>query len=177
MGTTRIKLPDNGNSRKAIFRDIIMAFIPFYVMYKISTHPMIAKIGYQDPNEPKKPSQREIIEQSLYTLSLKKRQVELQKEHLFFEAMDAKKCYDAPTIDIYAKLIPKKGRRPPFKRRGGASKEKNRAQRQSIFGKRKGGKSEFDLFCRLLSRSFPALKSRERKMKSAVRIKNNKSHI
>ena len=112
QSTDRIKLPRNDNSWKPIFRDIFMAFIPLFVIYKISTHPMVAKLGYQDPHAPKKRSQREMLEQSLYTLSLKRRQEELHKEHFFLEAMIENKCYDTPTIDIYAQLQPQKGRRP-----------------------------------------------------------------
>lgn len=125
-------------SWKSIFRDIIIAFIPFFVLYKISTHPMLAKLGHQDPHAPKKRSQREMIEQSLYSLSLKRQQDELHKEHVFFEAMDENACYDAPTIDISAQLQPQK-RRQPLKRRKSTLKN-SIPHRQVKIGKQSLGK-------------------------------------
>lgn len=143
--TNRIKLPNNGHTWKAVLRDIIMAFIPLFVMYKISTHPMVARLGYQDPNAPKQRSQREMIEQSLYTLSLRRQQDELQKEHFFLEKMDENRCYDAPTIDTNAQLPQQKGRRP-FKKPKASGK--HIPHRQVKFNKRPLGKLLFNLLHR-----------------------------
>ncbi len=137
QSTNQIKLPHRDNAWKPIIRDIFMAFIPLFVIYKILTHPMIAKLGYQDPHAPKKRSQREMLEQSLYTLSLKRRQEELHKENFFLEAMDEDKCYDTPTINIYAQLQPQKGRRP-FNRP--KSPRKSLPHRQATIGKQSLGK-------------------------------------
>lgn len=144
----RIKLPNNDNFWKAILRDVVMVFIPLFVIFKISTHPMVAKIGHQDPHKPKKRSQREMIEQSLYSLSLKRRQEELQKEHFFLDAMDESKCYDALTIDINAQLQPQKGRRP-FKRN---SPRKSLPHRQATIGKQSLGKLLSKLYFGKVSR-------------------------
>jgi len=143
--TKRIKLPNNGHSWKAVFRDVIMAFIPFFVMYKISTHPMVARLGYQDPNAPKQRSQREMIEQSLYTLSLRRQQEDLQREYFFLEKMDENRCYDARTIDINAQLPQQKGRRP-FKKPKASGK--HTPHRQIKFNKRPLGKLLFNLLHR-----------------------------
>mmetsp|Transcript_18518 Transcript_18518/g.34062 ORF Transcript_18518/g.34062 Transcript_18518/m.34062 type:complete len:284 (-) Transcript_18518:119-970(-) len=102
--STKIKLDNTANSWKSLLRDVIMAFIPLFVIYKISTHKLVSNIGYQDPNAPKKYSQQEFLEQLLFSLSLKKQQEYLQEEHLFLEAMNERKCYDFPTIDMSTKL-------------------------------------------------------------------------
>ncbi len=81
-----------------------MIFIPIFVLYKISTHPLIAYVGNQHQNALKKYSQRELLEKAMFRLSLIRRQDELLKEYLFLEAMHENKCHDFPTIDIYAQL-------------------------------------------------------------------------
>ena len=149
QATNRIKLPHYDNSWKPIFRDIFMAFIPFFVIYKISTHPMVAKLGHQDSHASKKRSQREMLEQSLYTLSLLRLQEDLHKECLFLEAMNEEKCYDTPTIDIYAQLQPQKGRRP-FNR--SKSPRKSLPHRQATIDKQSFGKLLSKLHLRIVSR-------------------------
>ena len=108
---TRIILSNTHTSWKLILRDTIMVFIPIIVLYKISTHPSIADIGNQHPNAPKKYSQRELLEQAMFRLSLISRRDELLKEYLFLEAMHENKCHDFPTMDIYAQLNQNSGRR------------------------------------------------------------------
>lgn len=118
---------------------IIMAFIPIFFLYKISTHPLIAKLGYQHPNAPKKYSQREYLEKAMYRLSLIKRRDELLKEYIFLEAMDEYKCHDFPTIDISAQLNQQKSGRPR-RRFDGQSKQHKQTKkpRKQTKGKTKG---------------------------------------
>jgi hypothetical protein len=109
---TKIILSTNTHtSWKLILRDAVMVFIPIFVLYKISTHPSIASIGNQHSNAPKKYSQRELLEQAMFRLSLIRRRDELLKEYIFLEAMHENKCHDFPSIDIYAQLNQKIGRR------------------------------------------------------------------
>ena len=109
---TKILLSTNTHtSWKLILRDTVMVFIPIFVLYKISTHPSIANIGNQHPHAPKKYSQRELLEQAMFRLSLIRRRDELLKEYLFLEAMHENKCHDFPIIDLYAQLNQKGGRR------------------------------------------------------------------
>ncbi len=109
---TKIILSTNTHtSWKLILRDTVMVFIPIFVLYTISTHPSIASIGNQHSNAPKKYSQRELLEQAMFRLSLIRRRDELLKEYLFLEAMHENKCHDFPSIDIYAQLNQKSGRR------------------------------------------------------------------
>jgi len=104
---TKIKLPDAENSWKLLLRDIIAAFIPLFVLFMISTHPMVSNIGHRDPNAATKYSGADL----LTVLSLKKQQEDLQWERLFLEAMNERKCYHFPTIDVSTEMKQRKGRR------------------------------------------------------------------
>jgi len=99
---TKIKLNNTSNSWGSLLRDVIIAFIPMFVLYKLSTNPFVSNIGYHDPNAPKIYSPAEKLEQILTRVAVNKKQGELHKGYLFLEAMNEGKrmCYDFPTIEM-----------------------------------------------------------------------------
>jgi len=128
---TKIKLNNNGYY-VSLLRDLIMISIPFIIMIGILTHPMVVNLGQSDPNAPL--TEKQIQEQLLYTLFLKKQQKELCEKYIFLNAMDDRRCYDdCPVIDISAKLIDKqknkKRGRPRTKRGQAVSKRRMADQR------------------------------------------------
>jgi len=129
---TKIKLNNTGSYYVSLLRDLIMISIPFIIMIGILTHPMVVNLGQSDPNAPL--TEKQIQEQLLYTLFLKKQQKELCDMYMFFNAMDDRKCYDdCPVIDISAKLIDKQKKnkkgRPRTKRGQAVSKRRMSDQR------------------------------------------------
>ena len=116
---TKIKLNNNGYY-VSLLRDLIMISIPFIIMIGILTHPMVVNLGQSDPNAPL--TEKQIQEQMLYTLFLKKQQKEICDKYMFLNAMDDRRCHDdCPVMDISAKLIEqqkknKKRGRPRTKR-------------------------------------------------------------
>eukprot|EP00578_Thalassiosira_sp_NH16_P026413 CAMPEP_0181082462 /NCGR_PEP_ID=MMETSP1071-20121207/3633_1 /TAXON_ID=35127 /ORGANISM="Thalassiosira sp., Strain NH16" /LENGTH=333 /DNA_ID=CAMNT_0023164047 /DNA_START=324 /DNA_END=1322 /DNA_ORIENTATION=- len=146
---TKIKLYNTeNNSWKSLLRDVIVALVPLFVLFKISTHSSISNIGNVDPN--KKLSQADVWEQLLYGLYLKKQQEGLQKEYMFLEAMNGEReCHDYPTIDTSAKMKQSsmnnsRSRRQRKKGRGGQKSQQQRSvgqmKRTSSSPKRKIGK-------------------------------------
>ena len=128
---TKIKLNNNGYYI-SLLRDLIMISIPFIIMIGILTHPMVVNLGQSDPNAPL--TEKQIQEQLLYTLFLKKQQKELCEKYMFLNAMDDRRCYDdCPVIDITAKLIDKQKKnkkgRPRTKRGQAVSKRRLADQR------------------------------------------------
>ena len=128
---TKIKLNNTGSYYVSLLRDLIMISIPFIIMIGILTHPMVVNLGQSDPNAPL--TEKQMQEQLLYTLFLKKQQKEICEKYLFLNAMDDRKCYDCPVIDTSAKLIDqqkknKKGR-PRTKRGQAVSKRRLADQR------------------------------------------------
>jgi len=128
--TTKIKL--NNNGYVSLLRDLIMISIPFIIMICILTHPMVVNLGQSDPNAPL--TEKQIQEQLLYTLFLKKQQKEICEKYMFLNAMDDRRCYDdCPVIDISAKLIDKQKKkkkgRPRTKRGQAVSKRRLADQR------------------------------------------------
>ena len=129
--TTKIQLSNNidNNTWKSLLRDIFIAVIPLFILFKISTHPLVANVGI---NAPQSTNQQNSREQLFFRLFLKQQQEELQKEYQFLKEMDydGSKCYDYRTIDISAKLNEQQqqqqnGGRPKRKRKlKGASKPK-----------------------------------------------------
>jgi hypothetical protein len=87
--TTKFK-PANQN----IIRDLFIICIPIFVLYKISTHPIIASIGYVDPNTPKVKSQEEVLANMIKNLALNKYKEKYTKRKQLLEIVDPKKCYD-----------------------------------------------------------------------------------
>lgn len=130
--STKIKLNNTGSYYVSLLRDIIMISIPFIIMIGILTHPMVVNLGQSDPNAPL--TEKQIQEQLLYTLFLKKQQKEICDKYMFLNAMDDRKCYDdCPVIDISAKLIDKQKKnkkgRPRTKRGQAVSKRRLADQR------------------------------------------------
>jgi len=129
---TKIKLNNTGSYYVSLLRDLIMISIPFIIMIGILTHPMVVNLGQSDPNAPL--TEKQIQEQLLYTLFLKKQQKELCDKYMFLNAMDDRRCYDdCPVIDISAKLIDKQKKnkkgRPRTKRGQAVSKRRMADQR------------------------------------------------
>ena len=129
---TKIKLNNTGSYYVSLLRDLIMISIPFIIMIGILTHPMVVNLGQSDPNAPL--TEKQIQEQLLYTLFLKKQQKELCEKYMFLNAMNAERCYDdCPVIDISAKLIDKQKKnkkgRPRTKRGQAVSKRRLADQR------------------------------------------------
>ena len=127
---TRIQVDHNTeNSMTSLLRDIIIAFIPIFVLYKISTHPMISSIGYQDPNATRTFSHEELMGQLIYRIYLKEEQEKLKRKHIFFEAMLNKQeiCHDYRPIDIpnEVKLY---GKKQQTKKKSRGKKRKQRKQ-------------------------------------------------
>lgn len=75
-------------------RDIAIALTLIIVLYKLSTHPMIASIGYIDPNASKPMSQQDIVAKIIKNMAVKKYKEKLEKRMRFIEVVDMKKCYD-----------------------------------------------------------------------------------
>jgi hypothetical protein len=75
-------------------RDIIIGFIPIFVLYKLSTHPMIASIGSVDPNAPQKLSSEDALANIIKNMALQKYKEKYRRRQLFLDAVDHKKCYD-----------------------------------------------------------------------------------
>jgi len=128
---TKIKL-NNSGYYISLLRDLIIISIPFIIMIGILTHPMVVNLGQSDPNAPL--TEKQIQEQLLYTLFLKKQQKEICDMYMFLNAMDDRKCYDdCPVIDISAKLIDKQKKnkkgRPRTKRGQAVSKRRLADQR------------------------------------------------
>ena len=130
--TKRTKIKLNNNGYVSLLRDIIMVSIPFIIMIGILTHPMVVNLGQSDPNAPL--TEKQIQEQLLYTLFLKRQQKEICDKYMFLNAMDDRRCYDdCPVIDISAKLIDKQKKnkkgRPRTKRGQAVSKRRLADQR------------------------------------------------
>lgn len=127
---TKIKL-NNTKYYVSLLRDLIIISIPFIIMIGILTHPMVVNLGQSDPNAPL--TEKQIQEQLLYTLFLKKQQKELCEKYSFLNAMDDRRCYDCPVMDISAKLIDKQQKnkkgRPRTKRGQAVSKRRMADQR------------------------------------------------
>lgn len=116
--STRIKFHN-----ASLLFDIIMALVPILVLFKLSTHPMISRVG-QHPRK----SSEEIV-QMMYRLTLKKR----QQEYFFLGAMNEDKCYDFPTIEIPVK---KKKRRQARRRElKGNNKQSRQTNNKAKIGK------------------------------------------
>lgn len=77
-----------------IVRDLTFIFIPIFVLYKLSTHPMIASIGYVDPNAPKKMSPEEILANIIKNMALEKYKKKYSKRKQLLEVFEPTKCYD-----------------------------------------------------------------------------------
>lgn len=136
---TRIKLESDG-SWKSLLRDVATIFAPLIVMFIIVSHPLVANVGYQDPNAPRKLTQEEIFEQLVFSLAVKKKMNEVR----FLEAMNDGTCYDFPHMELTRK---KKRRRrfdrykgrdwSPPPRAQGAAKSGQKGQRgRSVAGGR-----------------------------------------
>lgn len=126
--TTKIQLSNNinNNTWKSLLRDIFIAFIPLFILFKISTHPFVANVGL---NAPQSTNQQNSREQLFLSLFLKQQQEELQREYQFLKAMDYDegKCYDYRTIDISAKVSEQQLKSGPKRKRklkGAGSKPK-----------------------------------------------------
>mmetsp|Transcript_22999 Transcript_22999/g.49772 ORF Transcript_22999/g.49772 Transcript_22999/m.49772 type:complete len:326 (+) Transcript_22999:109-1086(+) len=132
--SNKIKFNNTGNWWRSLLRDMIMAFLPMLVLYKISTHPMVSNVGYQDPNAPKKYTPKEIFEQVLFRSAIKKQ----QEEFLFLEAMNEGKCYDFPTMGVPTQIKQQWNR--PRTRRGSKGKNKPRMKITTARGKVYPGK-------------------------------------
>ena len=116
--STRIKFHN-----ASLLFDIIMALVPILVLFKLTTHPMISRVG-QHPRK----SSEEIV-QMMYRLTLKKR----QQEYFFLGAMNEDKCYDFPTIEIPVK---KKRRRQARRRElKGNNKQSRQTHNKAKIGK------------------------------------------
>lgn len=87
--TTKFR-PTNQN----IIRDVLILFIPIFVLYKLSTHPSINSIGYVDPNAPKKLSQEEVLANIIKNMALNKYREKYRKRKQLLESVDPQKCYD-----------------------------------------------------------------------------------
>eukprot|EP00804_Cyclotella_cryptica_P005039 CCRYP_017586-RA/>CCRYP_017586-RA protein AED:0.16 eAED:0.16 QI:0/-1/0/1/-1/1/1/0/237 len=75
-------------------RDIAVALALVSVLFKLSTHPMLASIGFIHPNAPKPLSQRDVLANTIKNMALKKYKEKIETRMLFLEAIDHKKCYD-----------------------------------------------------------------------------------
>jgi hypothetical protein len=93
----------NKNSWKSIVRDLLIALTPIFVLYKLSTHPMINQIGYVDPNAPKRLSREEALASMMHGMAIKKWREKTKKRQRFLKAIDATRCYDFPDLDEIAK--------------------------------------------------------------------------
>jgi hypothetical protein len=87
--TTKFR-PTNQN----IIRDIVIILIPILVLYKLSTHPMIASIGRFDPNAPKKLSQQEALANIIKNMALNKYKEKYEKRKQLLDVVDPTKCHD-----------------------------------------------------------------------------------
>ena len=95
---------NNESSWKTLLRDIFIVSIPLFILYKISTHPAINNIGYQDPNAPKKYSHEQLLQQQLFKLYITKEQEKKRKKHIFLQAIDRNNCHDFSPIDVDAEI-------------------------------------------------------------------------
>jgi len=129
--STKVRINNSDNSRKTLVRDLIIAFIPMFVLFKISTHPYISKIGNRESNGLTRHSQNDLLEKIVLNLSLKKHQEEMQNKRLFFEAMNERECYDTPTIEIPTNnKNQQKGRSKVVKRRSFNRRNKKHKPKQ-----------------------------------------------
>ena len=87
--TTKFR-PTNQN----FIRDLFIAIIPIFVLYKLSTHPIIASIGYVDPNAPKKASQEEVLANMIKNMALNKYKEKYRKRKQLLEVVEPTKCHD-----------------------------------------------------------------------------------
>jgi hypothetical protein len=87
--TTKYR-PTNQN----IIRDLVIVFIPILVLYKLSTHPMIASIGHVDPNASRKLSQQEALANIIKNMALNKYKEKYNKRKQLLAVVDPSKCYD-----------------------------------------------------------------------------------
>ena len=87
--TTKYR-PKNQN----FVRDILIAIIPLFVLYKLSTHPMIASVGYVDPNTPKKASQEEVLANMIKNMALQRYKEKYRKRKQLLEKVEPTKCHD-----------------------------------------------------------------------------------
>lgn len=128
VGPTKIKIGGYDNPRKTLIRDIITAFIPIFVLFKLSTHPALSNLGRPDPNAPKKGLEL------MAFLALKKEQEDLRKEYFFLEAMDASRCHDFPAVDMPANWKQRRRRR---KRQTATSKGSGKKKHRGLLQKMK----------------------------------------
>eukprot|EP00956_Cyclotella_meneghiniana_P015224 scaffold23125_cov91-Cyclotella_meneghiniana.AAC.6 len=89
VSTTKFKA-----AKQNIIRDLILMFIAIFVLYKISTHPMIASIGYVDPNAPKKMSKEDVLANIIKNMALGKYKEKYSKRKQMLEVLEPAKCYD-----------------------------------------------------------------------------------
>jgi hypothetical protein len=82
--------PTNQN----LIRDVILMSIPLFVLYMLSTHPMIASIGYFDPNAPKQLSQEEILANMIYNMALNQYKERYSKRKQLLDLVDPDRCHD-----------------------------------------------------------------------------------
>jgi hypothetical protein len=128
--TTKFR-PKNQN----FTRDIVIVLTLISVLYKLSTHPMLASIGYIDPHAMKPLSQEDILANMIKNMALKKYKEKLQKRIRFLEVVDLNKCCDyslkikaAEDVIIKSNTVSSKQRakfRPGYKGRNDAIKRKN----------------------------------------------------
>lgn len=118
--TTKFR-PKNENLK----RDIAIVLTLIFVLFKLSTHPMLATIGCIDPNAPQPLSQVDVLANIIKNMALKQYKQKIHKRMLFLEAVDRKKCYDltfkikaAEDIIVKSNNVSSKSRakfRPGFK--------------------------------------------------------------
>ena len=123
--------PTRYQSKISLLRDITPALICFFVLYKIVTHPMVANVGMSPPRM----SQRQLREQIMYSLFLKRQQNELHEKYQFYEAIDITKCHIYPAIDMSAKLNQQQKKIQKTKRGNAVNSSRRKADERSTKAK------------------------------------------
>ncbi|KAL9184366.1 hypothetical protein ACHAXT_002452 [Thalassiosira profunda] len=118
----KISVGNAENTWTTLLRDLLVAFVPLFIIYQISTHPFIANIGHPDPNALKEYTEDE-LHQMLYKHALKRKQEDLQKEYAFLESMEMNTCHEYQFID---EPLAKAKRRKAQRRKFGQSRWRNK---------------------------------------------------